>query len=131
MPEPKKHAVKRTDAQRAAENVSAGSEEMSGTAETLSQGSTEQAASVEEISSSIEQMTVNSRQNADNAVQTEKIAQKVAMDTRESGKAVNDTVLAMTQIAKKIGVTDRSLRRYWEGTRTPGMALTRKVLAIR
>ena len=35
------------------------------------------------------------------------------------------------EVAKKIGVTDRSLRRYWEGTRTPGMALTRKVLAIR
>ena len=35
------------------------------------------------------------------------------------------------KVAKKIGVTDRSLRRYWEGTRTPDVTLTRKVLAIR
>lgn len=35
------------------------------------------------------------------------------------------------KVAKKIGVTDRSLRRYWEGTRTPDVSVTRKVLAIR
>ncbi len=46
--------------------------------EEMSQGSTEQAAAAEEASSSMEQMAANIRQNADNALQTEKIAGKSA-----------------------------------------------------
>jgi len=35
------------------------------------------------------------------------------------------------EVAKKIGVTDRSLRRYWEGTRTPDVSVTRRALAAK
>ena len=42
-----------------------------------------------------------------------------------------DNLGTWEEVAKAIGVNSRSLRRYWEGTRTPDMSLTRKVLAIR
>ncbi|MGE7419122.1 HAMP domain-containing methyl-accepting chemotaxis protein, partial [Methylobacterium tarhaniae] len=49
----------------AANNVSAGSQELSASAEQLSQGSTEQAASTEEASASMEEMAANVKQNAE------------------------------------------------------------------
>ena len=94
----------------ASENVASGSQEMSSTAQQLSQGSTEQAASAEEVSSSIEQMGANIRQNADNALQTEKIAQKAAEDADSGGKAVYQTVSAMKEIAQKISIIEEIAR---------------------
>lgn len=58
----------------AADTVAFGSQELSGNAGVLSQRATEQAASTKEASSSVEQMNATIRQNADNALQTEKIA---------------------------------------------------------
>ncbi|MEK6745080.1 MAG: methyl-accepting chemotaxis protein [Nitrospirota bacterium] len=78
--------------------------------EQLSQGSAEQAASTEEASSSIEEMNATIRQNADNAMQTEKIALKSASDAQESGKAVSLTVSAMKEIAGKISVIEEISR---------------------
>jgi methyl-accepting chemotaxis protein len=52
----------------------------------------------------MEEMAANIRQNADNALQTEKIALQSAQYAKESSKVVAETVLAMQQIAKKISV---------------------------
>ena len=98
------------EVQQASANVSSGSAELSSSAETLSQGSTEQAAGVEEISSSMEEMAANIRQNAENAGETEKIAQSVAVDAEEGGKAVSQTVAAMKQIAEKISIIEEIAR---------------------
>jgi methyl-accepting chemotaxis protein len=94
----------------AIENVSSGSQAMSASSEEMSQGASEQAAAAEEASSSIEQMTANIRQNADNAIQTEKIAIQSARDAHEGGQAVNDTVVAMKQIADKINIIEEIAR---------------------
>lgn len=91
-------------------NVAAGSEELSSTAQQMSQGATEQAASGEEVSSSMEEMGANIKQNTDNAMQTEKIAQKAAVDADESGKAVNEAMDAMNKIAAKIGIIEEIAR---------------------
>ncbi len=99
-----------SDVQTAADNVAAGSQELSATAEQMSQGATEQAASAEEVSSSMEQMGANIRQNADNALQTEKIAGKSAEDAKDGGKAVADTVHAMKEIAGKISIIEEIAR---------------------
>jgi len=88
----------------ASDNVSSGSEQLSAGSEQLSQGASEQAASAEEASSSVEEMSATIKQNADNAMQTEKIAQKSALDAMESGKAVSETVVAMKEIAAKISI---------------------------
>ncbi len=99
-----------TEVQQASSNVSSGSAELSSSAQTLAQGSTQQAAGVEEISSSMEEMAANIRQNAENAGETEKIANSVAMDAEEGGKAVSQTVGAMKQIAEKISIIEEIAR---------------------
>ncbi|MDA8100920.1 MAG: methyl-accepting chemotaxis protein [Nitrospiraceae bacterium] len=98
------------DVKTAADNVASGSEQLSAGAQQMSQGTTEQAASTEEASSSIEEMNATIRQNADNSMQTEKIAQKSAADAQESGRAVTDAVVAMKQIAEKIGIIEEIAR---------------------
>jgi methyl-accepting chemotaxis protein len=58
----------------------------------------------------MEQMTSNIRQNADNAMQTEKIAVKSADGARQGGKAVDETVHAMKEIANKISIIEEIAR---------------------
>ncbi len=94
------------DIRTASENVAAGSQQMSAGSEEMSQGATEQAASAEEASSSMEQMAANIKQNADNALQTEKIALQSADKAQNGGQAVQETVVAMKDIAEKINVIE-------------------------
>ncbi|WP_029460543.1 methyl-accepting chemotaxis protein [Solidesulfovibrio alcoholivorans] len=93
-----------------AENMASGAEELSASSESLSQGASEQAASVEESSSSMEQMSGSIMRNADNARQTETLANKAGSDATESGKAMADTVAAMRQIAAKISIIEEIAR---------------------
>ncbi len=94
----------------ASSNVSNGSQQLSSTAEELAQGASEQASAAEQASSSMEQMTSNIRQNAENALQTEKIAVQSSHNAQEGGKAVNQTVSAMKDIAKKISIIEEIAR---------------------
>jgi methyl-accepting chemotaxis protein len=96
--------------QSAADNVASGSQQLSATAQQLSQGATEQAASAEEISSSMEEMTSSIHHNTDNSTQTEKIAKMSALDAKEGGRAVNETVAAMKSIAAKISIIEEIAR---------------------
>ncbi|MBN2510041.1 MAG: methyl-accepting chemotaxis protein [Spirochaetales bacterium] len=96
--------------QSVALQVSSGSQQLSSTATQVSQGATEQASSAEEVSASMEEMRSNIQQNADNSLQTEKIAVKVAQDAEESGAAVKDAVDAMKMITKKISIIEEIAR---------------------
>ncbi|WAR46857.1 methyl-accepting chemotaxis protein [Methylomonas rapida] len=87
----------------AADHLVSASQEVSATAQAMSQMATEQAASVEETTSSIEQLNASVQQNTENAHVTEQMATKSAGEARDGGEAVNETVLAMKNIAKKIG----------------------------
>jgi methyl-accepting chemotaxis protein len=98
------------DVKASADNVASGSQQLSSGAEQLSQGTTEQAANAEEASSSVEEMNATIRQNADNALTTEKIALKSAQDAIESGRAVSEAVNAMKDIAKKISIIEEIAR---------------------
>ncbi len=99
-----------TDVKSAADNVAAGSMELSSGADNLSQGASEQAAAAEHASSSMEEMTANIRQSADNAQQTEKIAIQSANDAKTGGQAVAETVAAMREIAGKITIVEEIAR---------------------
>ncbi len=90
--------------QAASDNISAASTQMNSSSQQMSEGATEQAASAEEVSSSMEQIASSIQQNTDNALQTEKIAIKVAEDIVEGNKAVNHTVQSMKEIADRISV---------------------------
>ncbi len=94
----------------AADNVAGGGKQINDNAQQMSQGTSEQAASTEEASSAVEEMSAMIRQNADNAMQTEKIAQKSANDARESGTAVALTLSAMKEIAQKISIIEEIAR---------------------
>ncbi len=98
------------DATVAAQNVAAGTQQLSSTASQVSQGATEQAAAAEEASASMEQMSANIKQNADNAAQTEKIARQSSKDAEASGIAVDRAVGAMRTIAQKIGIVQEIAR---------------------
>jgi methyl-accepting chemotaxis protein len=94
----------------AAGTVAEGSDRLSTGAEMVSQRTTEQAASAEEASSSVEEMHATIKQNADNAMMTEKIALKSAADAEASGKAVAEAVYAMKNIAEKITIIEEIAR---------------------
>ncbi len=93
-----------------AKEVSSGASQVSRTAQTLSQGTTEQAANAEEVSASVEEMGATIKQNSDNSIATEGIANKTARDAEEGGKAVTESVAAMKEIAGKIGIIEEIAR---------------------
>ncbi|MDE2584867.1 MAG: MCP four helix bundle domain-containing protein [Betaproteobacteria bacterium] len=90
----------------AADALTNASGQVSVTAQSLSQSSSEQAASVEESTASVEQMSSSINQNAENAKITDNMASKAAKEATEGGEAVKNTVGAMKQIAGKIGIID-------------------------
>lgn len=96
--------------QSAAENVASGSKQLTASAQHLSHGASEQAVSAEEISSSMKEMVSSINQNTENALQTDKIAFKSAIDAKEGGTAVIDTVSAMRAIAGKITIIEEIAR---------------------
>ena len=95
-----------TEVLQAADALANASEQVSVTAQSLSQASSEQAASVEETSASVEQMTSSIAQNTENAKVTDGMASQAARQASEGGESVAATVSAMKQIAKKIGIID-------------------------
>jgi len=99
-----------SDALVTSDGVASGAQAMSATSEQLSQGSTEQAAAAEQASASMEEMSANIRQSADNAAQTEKIASQSAREAEDSGKAVDEAVVAMRTIAEKINIIQEIAR---------------------
>jgi methyl-accepting chemotaxis protein len=80
--------------------------QVSSTAQSLSQASSEQAASVEETSASVEQMSASIKQNTENAKVADTMSADGTKKAAEGGQAVTETVVAMKQIAKKIGIID-------------------------
>ncbi|HUX91904.1 MAG TPA: methyl-accepting chemotaxis protein [Gallionellaceae bacterium] len=94
------------DVRNAASMLTSSSNEVSATALSLSQGSSDQASSVEETSASIEQMSASISQNSDNAKVTDDMASKSSIGAAEGGEAVKETVAAMKSIAKKISIID-------------------------
>ena len=82
------------------------SQQVSATAQSLSQSSSEQATSVEETTASIERMTDSITRNTKNAQVTDSMASKSSSEAARGGSAVKDTVDAMKSIASKIGIID-------------------------
>jgi methyl-accepting chemotaxis protein len=58
----------------------------------------------------MEEMTASISQTADNARQTEQIAQQAATEAKATGEAVSEAVTAMKQIAEKIGIIEEIAR---------------------
>jgi methyl-accepting chemotaxis protein len=99
-----------SDIRGIAGEVAAASQSISTASVQVSKGASAQAAAAEEASSSMEEMVSNIKQNADNASQTDKIANKSARDAQESGKSVLEAVSAMKEIANKISIIEEIAR---------------------
>jgi methyl-accepting chemotaxis protein len=90
--------------------VSSKSDNISQTAQVLSDGSSEQAASAEEVSASMEEMAAANKQNTDNSIVTERMSRKAAEDVEAGGQAVTATVKAMKNIASSISIIEEIAR---------------------
>ena len=90
----------------AADALTGAANQVSATAQSLSQAASEQAASVEETTASIDVMSTSISQNSDNAKVTDGMATKTSKEAVDGGRAVSRTVVAMKQIAAKIGIVD-------------------------
>ena len=80
--------------------------QVSQTAQSLAHLASQQAASVEETSASLHEISASVKQNAQSATVTDGIATQAASEAIEGGKAVGQTVDAMSSIASKIRVID-------------------------
>lgn len=90
----------------AADALTGAANQVSATAQSLSQAASEQAASVEETTSQIDAMSASIGQNSDNAKVTDGMATKTSKEAVDGGRAVGQTLVAMKQIAAKIGIVD-------------------------
>jgi len=89
-----------------ADTMASATQQVSSTAQSLSQASSEQAASVEETSASVEEMSTSIKQNTENAKVADTMSAEGSSKAAEGGQAVTETVGAMKQIARKIGIID-------------------------
>lgn len=94
------------DVKRVAQNVSERGHTMNAHTQIMRNRAMQQAASMTQASSSMEEMAINIRQNADNAAQMEMLAMKSAEDTLKSEQAVADTVNAMREIVKRTSIIE-------------------------
>ena len=90
----------------AADALTGAANQVSATAQSLSQAASQQAASVEETTASIDVMSASINQTSDNAKITDGMATKATREASDGGSAVGQTVVAMKQIAAKIGIVD-------------------------
>lgn len=88
----------------AANELESSGTQLSSSAINLSEVTSEQASSLEEISSSMEEILSSIQQNADNSVQTEKIAISTSRNLEEGVSSTNIALDAMNEIAQKINI---------------------------
>lgn len=88
----------------AANELKSSGAQLSSSATNLSEVTSEQASSLEEISSSMEEILSSIQQNADNTIQTEKIAETTTKSLEEGVTSTNIALDAMNEIAQKIMV---------------------------
>ncbi|OHX13976.1 hypothetical protein BI347_10980 [Chromobacterium sphagni] len=86
--------------------IASAAQQISSTALALSQGASTSAAGLQQSSASIEQVSASINQTSDNSRTTEAIAEKASDEATEGGQAVQQTVLAMRQIAERVGIID-------------------------
>lgn len=78
--------------------VAAGANQVSDSSNQLSQGSTEQASTVEELTTSLEEVAAQTRQNAGNANQANKLAEVARVHAEEGNEQMVNMLKAMEEI---------------------------------
>jgi len=86
--------------------LASASHQLSEAAQQLSKNSSQQAADAEETNTVVDQITFTVKHNTENANKTNLIASESANAVADGSTAANETLIAMRQIASKIGVID-------------------------
>ena len=86
-------------AQRAADSIATGSNEVSIGNIDLSERTAEQASSLEETAASMEEMTATVKQNADNARQANQLAAQARAVAEEGGSVVHSAVASINEVS--------------------------------
>lgn len=81
-----------------AEQVSGGAEQVSNNAQALAQGASEQASSIEELAARVNEISESVKDNADTAVKSSSLANKVGEKLLESNDEMNALLLSIGQI---------------------------------
>ncbi len=87
-------------------SVSTASGELNSSAQQLSQGATEQAGTLQQIASSLQSVDNSVARNAQHAKDTARTANQASAQAEKGGEAVQETVIAMREIAQKITVVE-------------------------
>jgi len=95
-----------SQARETADELAAASVEIASSADSLSQGATEQAATLEELSASIVATTEAAGRNADAAHGAEGVSGEAARAAEQSGESVSRAERAMTDVVERIGVIE-------------------------
>jgi methyl-accepting chemotaxis protein len=89
-----------------ADSLASVAQQLSASAQSISQVANEQAAGLEETTTSVEELNDLVQHNAENARVTDGMAHKVSGEAARGGEAVERTLAAMKQIANKISLID-------------------------
>jgi methyl-accepting chemotaxis protein len=85
--------------QSAGHQISAGSTNVADFSQSLSQGATQSAASLEEISSSLNEMSGQTKLNADNASQVNQLSSEAKKAAEDGNQRMNQMISAMSEIS--------------------------------
>lgn len=88
-------------ARQLADNVASGSTQLQEAARQVSHGVNDQASSVQETAAAMEEMAASIRQNADASGRTQSASTRIAEDARICARAMQQTAMAMKDIADK------------------------------
>ncbi len=99
-----------TEIQQTSDYIKTGSDEITSTSTTLSEGAARQAATSQEVAASMEEMNASIHSNADNTVQTEKTARSVSENADSGGEAMDDTLDHMKNISERIQIINEIAR---------------------
>ncbi|HEX3018102.1 MAG TPA: methyl-accepting chemotaxis protein [Caproicibacter sp.] len=91
---------------QAADQVSSGSGQISGSAQALAQGAAEQASSIQELSATVKEVSESAGQNAKSAIDANEHVVHVSSELIKNNKQMTEMLMAMTKISnssKEIG----------------------------
>ena len=94
-----------TDIYTAAQQVAAGTHQISGTSQVISQGAAEQAGFIDDLTSSLAQIAAQTRQNAEVAVKTNKLS----VDVKDSAQYGDDKMVMMQAAMNAIAISSDNI----------------------
>ncbi len=95
---------------KGANQVASASSQVSSSCQSVAEGASEQAASIEETSSSLEEMSLMTKQNADNANQANNLMTTTNETVSRAGQSMEKLITSMTEISRASEETSKIIK---------------------